>query len=95
MNSGRGAGGVILPHPRILGQASLPARARLRGVFSLPEAKNGEQAGENAGALSFRLTRAEIEALDQATLSWRAYAAPSPTFVHEVVPCRSLRKSEP
>jgi aryl-alcohol dehydrogenase-like predicted oxidoreductase len=40
-------------------------------VLPIPGAKNGKQALANAGALSFRLTPAEIEALDQATLAWR------------------------
>lgn len=40
-------------------------------VLPIPGAKNGTQAAENAGALTFSLTRAEIEALDQATLAWR------------------------
>jgi aryl-alcohol dehydrogenase-like predicted oxidoreductase len=41
-------------------------------VLPIPGAKNGKQAAENAGALSFSLTPAEIAALDQATLAWRA-----------------------
>jgi aryl-alcohol dehydrogenase-like predicted oxidoreductase len=40
-------------------------------VLPIPGAKNGKQAVENAGALSFRLTSAEIEALNQATIAWR------------------------
>lgn len=40
-------------------------------VLPIPGAKNGKQAAENAGALSFRLTSAEIEALSQATMAWR------------------------
>jgi aryl-alcohol dehydrogenase-like predicted oxidoreductase len=40
-------------------------------VLPIPGAKNGKQAAENAGALSFGLTSAEIEALSQATLAWR------------------------
>ncbi len=54
-----------------------PAQVALRwliekeGVLPIPGAKNGEQAANNAGALSFRLTLAEIEALDQATMAWR------------------------
>jgi aryl-alcohol dehydrogenase-like predicted oxidoreductase len=40
-------------------------------VLPIPGAKNGRQAANNAGALSFCLTPAEIEALDQATLAWR------------------------
>lgn len=40
-------------------------------VLPIPGAKNGKQAADNAGALSFSLTPAEIEALNQATLAWR------------------------
>ena len=55
-----------------------PAQVALRWlienecVLPIPGAKNGQQAAENAGALSFRLTRAEIEVLDRATMNWRA-----------------------
>lgn len=54
-----------------------PAQVALRWlieneqVLPIPGAKNGKQAADNAGALSFALTRDEIEALDQATLAWR------------------------
>jgi aryl-alcohol dehydrogenase-like predicted oxidoreductase len=41
-------------------------------VLPIPGAKNSRQAAENAGALSFTLTAAEVEALDHATLAWRA-----------------------
>ncbi len=55
-----------------------PAQVALRWlienefVLPIPGAKNGKQAADNAGALSFRLAPAEIEALNQATLAWRA-----------------------
>jgi aryl-alcohol dehydrogenase-like predicted oxidoreductase len=55
-----------------------PAQVALRWlienerVLPIPGAKNGKQAADNAGALTFSLTPAEIEALDQATLAWRA-----------------------
>jgi aryl-alcohol dehydrogenase-like predicted oxidoreductase len=39
-------------------------------VLPIPGAKNGRQAAENAGALSFSLTRGEIDALDRATARW-------------------------
>jgi aryl-alcohol dehydrogenase-like predicted oxidoreductase len=58
--------------------ARSPAQVALRWlieneqVLPIPGAKNGKQATENAGALSFCLTPAEIEALNQATLAWRA-----------------------
>jgi hypothetical protein len=47
-----------------------------RSVFNLTQrlfalTKNAKQAADNAGALTFSLTPAEIEALDQAMLAWR------------------------
>ncbi len=54
-----------------------PAQVALRwlieneSVLPIPGAKNGKQAADNAGALSFSLTPAEVEALNQATLAWR------------------------
>ena len=54
-----------------------PAQVALRwlieqdNVLPIPGAKNGQQAADNAGALSFQLTPVEIEALNQATLAWR------------------------
>jgi aryl-alcohol dehydrogenase-like predicted oxidoreductase len=55
-----------------------PAQVALRWlieneqVLPIPGAKNGKQAADNAGALSFALTPAEIDALDQATRAWRS-----------------------
>jgi aryl-alcohol dehydrogenase-like predicted oxidoreductase len=40
-------------------------------VLPIPGAKNGRQAAANAGALTFSLTAEEVQALDDATLSWR------------------------
>jgi aryl-alcohol dehydrogenase-like predicted oxidoreductase len=40
-------------------------------VLPIPGAKNGRQAAENAGALSFSLTPEEVEALSQASMAWR------------------------
>jgi aryl-alcohol dehydrogenase-like predicted oxidoreductase len=57
--------------------AKSPAQVALRWlienerVLPIPGAKHGKQAADNAGALSFCLTAAEIEALNQATLVWR------------------------
>ena len=54
-----------------------PAQVALRwlieneDVLPIPGAKNGKQAAENTGALSFSLTPAEMEALSQATTAWR------------------------
>ena len=57
--------------------AKTPAQVALRWliendmVLPIPGAKNARQASDNAGALTFRLTPAEIDALDQATRAWR------------------------
>lgn len=40
-------------------------------VLPIPGAKNGKQAIDNAGALTFSLTAEEIELLSRATLTWR------------------------
>jgi aryl-alcohol dehydrogenase-like predicted oxidoreductase len=40
-------------------------------VLPIPGAKNGKQANENVGTLSFSLTPEEVDALGQATLAWR------------------------
>lgn len=40
-------------------------------VLPIPGAKNSRQAAENAGALTFRLTPEEVQALGQATTAWR------------------------
>lgn len=40
-------------------------------VLPIPGAKNGKQALENAGALSFSLTTEEMDSLDRATTAWR------------------------
>jgi aryl-alcohol dehydrogenase-like predicted oxidoreductase len=40
-------------------------------VLPIAGAKNGGQAAENAGALSFSLNGEEVEMLDQASLAWR------------------------
>ena len=57
--------------------AKTPAQVALRwlieneSVLPIPGAKNGTQAADNAGALSFSLTPMEVEALNRATLAWR------------------------
>jgi aryl-alcohol dehydrogenase-like predicted oxidoreductase len=59
------------------GYSKTPSQVALRWlienpiVLPIPGAKNGKQATENAGALSFSLTPEEVEALSQATLAWR------------------------
>jgi aryl-alcohol dehydrogenase-like predicted oxidoreductase len=40
-------------------------------VLPIPGAKNGKQAQDNAGALTFSLTPEEVNMLSQATLAWR------------------------
>ena len=40
-------------------------------VLPIPGAKNGRQAADNAGALSFHLTPEDVEKLSQATIAWR------------------------
>lgn len=40
-------------------------------ILPIPGAKNGEQARHNAGALTFTLTRDEVDALGAATLDWK------------------------
>jgi aryl-alcohol dehydrogenase-like predicted oxidoreductase len=40
-------------------------------VLPIPGAKNGRQAAENAGALSFSLTPEEVETLSKAAMAWR------------------------
>jgi diketogulonate reductase-like aldo/keto reductase len=57
--------------------AKTPSQVALRWlienevVLPIPGAKNASQAAENAGALSFSLSAAEIEALDAITQAWR------------------------
>jgi aryl-alcohol dehydrogenase-like predicted oxidoreductase len=57
--------------------SSSPSQVALRWlienpiVLPIPGAKNGRQAADNAGALSFSLTPEECEQLNQATLPWR------------------------
>jgi aryl-alcohol dehydrogenase-like predicted oxidoreductase len=59
-------------HGKSPGQVALQWLLEQEGVVPIPGAKNAEQATHNAGALSFRLTSAEIETLDQATRRWRS-----------------------
>ena len=40
-------------------------------VLPIPGAKNGKQAMDNVGALTFSLTPEEVESLSQATMAWR------------------------
>jgi aryl-alcohol dehydrogenase-like predicted oxidoreductase len=74
---------AVAPVVALLGQigarySKSPAQVALRwlieneSVLPIPGAKNGKQAVDNSGALSFCLAPAEIEALNQATLAWRS-----------------------
>ena len=75
----REATGPVVALLREIGEAHgrSPAQVALRWlienevVVPIPGAKNGRQAADNAGALAFSLTPAEIEALDRATNAWR------------------------
>jgi aryl-alcohol dehydrogenase-like predicted oxidoreductase len=58
-------------YSRTPSQAALRWLIEQENVLPIPGAKNGKQAAENAGALSFCLAPAEIEALNEATLAWR------------------------
>jgi aryl-alcohol dehydrogenase-like predicted oxidoreductase len=76
---GREAVAPVVALLREIGQryAKSPAQVALRWlienetVLPIPGAKNGKQAAENAGVLTFCLTSEEIDALNQATLVWR------------------------
>jgi aryl-alcohol dehydrogenase-like predicted oxidoreductase len=52
-------------------QVALRWLIQKENVLPIPGAKNGNQAAENVGALSFSLTHEELESLNQATLAWR------------------------
>ena len=59
------------------GYSKSPSQVAIRwlienpNVLPIPGAKNGKQAIDNAGALTFSLTADEIESLSQVTLAWR------------------------
>ena len=77
--SGRRAVAPVIALLREIGDrhARTPAQVALRwlieqgDVVPIPGAKNGRQAAANAGALTFRLTSDDVEALSQATVAWR------------------------
>jgi len=54
-------------HGRLPSQIALRWLVQQPDVLPIPGAKNGRQAGENAGALSFELTGSEMDALSRAT----------------------------
>ena len=53
------------------GQVALRWLLEQENILPIPGAKNADQATHNAGALSFALTPAEIEYLNEATMAWR------------------------
>jgi aryl-alcohol dehydrogenase-like predicted oxidoreductase len=65
------------PSARLAGVIKTPGQVALRwlienpNVLPIPGAKNGKQALDNAGALTFFLTAGEIESLNRSTLAWR------------------------
>jgi aryl-alcohol dehydrogenase-like predicted oxidoreductase len=59
------------PHSKTPSQVALRWLIENENVLPIAGAKNGAQAAENAGALSFSLTSQEVEMLNQATLAWR------------------------
>jgi aryl-alcohol dehydrogenase-like predicted oxidoreductase len=58
-------------YSRTPGQVALRWLIEDPQVLPIPGAKNGKQAVDNAGALTFSLTPEEVESLSQATLAWR------------------------
>jgi aryl-alcohol dehydrogenase-like predicted oxidoreductase len=62
---------IAEPYGKTPGQVALRWLLQQEGVVPIPGAKNARQATHNAGALSFTLTPAEVEALDQASRRWR------------------------
>jgi aryl-alcohol dehydrogenase-like predicted oxidoreductase len=58
-------------YSRTPGQVALRWLIENPQVLPIPGAKNGKQAVDNAGALTFSLTPEEVESLSQATLAWR------------------------
>lgn len=58
-------------YSRTPSQVALRWLIQQENVLPIPGAKNAKQAAENTGALSFSLTAAEVESLDQATRAWR------------------------
>jgi aryl-alcohol dehydrogenase-like predicted oxidoreductase len=58
-------------HGKTPGQVALRWLLEQENVVPIPGAKNADQAIHNAGAVSFSLTPAEIEYLNEATEAWR------------------------
>ena len=58
-------------HDRTPGQVALRWLMQQEGVLPIPGAKNGSQAAQNAGALSFTLSESEMDELSRATAASR------------------------
>jgi len=72
---GRVAPVVALLHELGEAHGKTPAQVALRwlierGAFPIPGAKDGKQAHENAGALTFTLSPSEVRRLADATVAW-------------------------
>jgi aryl-alcohol dehydrogenase-like predicted oxidoreductase len=65
-------GEIAEPYGKTPGQVALRWLMKQEGVVPIPGARDAKQAKHNVGALSFTLTPAELDALDQATRRWRA-----------------------
>ncbi len=72
------AAAPVLEQLRAIGgrYGKTPGQVALRwlleqGVVPIPGAKDAEQAADNAGAMTFRLTRDEIDSLSTAASAWR------------------------
>lgn len=59
-------------YSRSPGQVALRWLIEKKDVLPIPGAKNGRQAAENAGALSFSLSPEEVGALNRVTDAWRS-----------------------
>jgi aryl-alcohol dehydrogenase-like predicted oxidoreductase len=58
-------------HSKTPAQVALRWLLQQENVLPIPGAKNGAQASENAGALSFTISDSEVDALSRSTLNWR------------------------
>jgi aryl-alcohol dehydrogenase-like predicted oxidoreductase len=58
-------------HDRTPSQVALRWLIQQAGVIPIPGAKNAQQATENAGALLFELTPAEVDALERESRPWK------------------------
>jgi aryl-alcohol dehydrogenase-like predicted oxidoreductase len=58
-------------HEKSSAQVALRWLIQQGNILPIPGARNGRQAAENAGALSFRISQSEVDAIDQATIGWR------------------------